>query len=62
MFRYIREKDEQALSILMFNGKMKTLSSGTEVYLVSSHFSYCVVHLKGSTQNLWVVTEHISQK
>ena len=62
MFRYINDNDEQALSSLMLYGQMKTLSTGTEVYLVSSHFSYCIVRLRGSTQNLWVVTEHITQK
>ncbi|MBA7583495.1 hypothetical protein ES708_25440 [subsurface metagenome] len=62
MFRYISVGDEQALSSIMFYGQMKTLSAGTEVYLVNSHFSYCIVRLKGSTQHLWVVREHITKK
>ena len=43
MNNYIYDKDFQALKTLKFNGQMKVLLSGTEVYLVSSHFSYCIV-------------------
>ena len=62
MFRYINDKDEQALSSLMLYGQIKPLARGSEVYLVSAHFGYCIVRQPGMTQNLWIVTGHISQK
>lgn len=62
MFRYMNDGDNQALSSLMLNGKVKTLSIGTQLNLVSSHFSHCIVRLRGSTQNLWIVTEHITRE
>ncbi len=61
MFRYLNDGDNQALSTLMSNGQVQTLSSGTKVYLVSSHFSYCVVRLQGSTGEFWIITEHITK-
>ena len=62
MTRYINDRDEQALSSLMNNGQIITLSSGTEVYLVSTHFSYCIIRLSGSTDNLWIITEDLTKK
>lgn len=61
MFRYINDGDNQALSTLMSYGEVQTLSAGTKVNLISSHFSYCVVRRQGSTSKLWVVTEHITK-
>ena len=61
MFRYINDEDNQALSTLISYGQVQTLSSGTKVNLISSHFSYCVVRLKGSTRKIWIVTEHITK-
>ena len=61
MFRYINDGDNQALSTLMSYGEVQTLSAGTKVNLISSHFSYCVVRLKGSTRKIWIVTEHITK-
>lgn len=62
MLRYINDRDMQAISSLILNGQIETLSTGTEVYLVSTHFSYCIVRQRGSTQNLWVVMGDITQK
>lgn len=62
MFRYINDNDEQALSTLMAYGDVQILPSGTNVYLVSSHFSYCIVRKKGSIDNLYVVTEYLTRK
>ena len=62
MYRYIIDGDEQALIELIYSGEVKTLIPGTEVYLVSPHMGYSVVRLKGSTQNLWITMEHITQK
>lgn len=61
MFRYINDRDNQALSKLMSYGEVQTLSAGTKVNLISSHISYCVVRRQGSTSKLWVVTEHITK-
>jgi hypothetical protein len=61
MFMYINDGDNQALSTLMSYGEVQTLSAGTKVNLISSHFSYCVVRRQGSTSKLWVVKEHISK-
>jgi len=61
MFRYINDGDNQALSSLMSCGEVQTLSAGTKVNLISSHFSYCVVRLQGSTSKLWIVIEHITK-
>lgn len=61
MFRYINDGDNQALSTLMSYGQVQTLSSGTKVNLISSHFSYCVVSVKGSTRKIWIVPEHITK-
>jgi DNA-directed RNA polymerase subunit RPC12/RpoP len=62
MFRYINDGDNQALSTLMSYGEVQTLSAGTKVNLISSHFSYCVVRRQGSTSKLWIVTEHITKE
>lgn len=61
MFRYINDGDNQALSTLMSYGEVQTLSAGTKVNLISSHFSYCVVRRQGSTSKLWIVIEHITK-
>jgi hypothetical protein len=62
MFRYINNKDEQALSSLILSGKVRALSPGTELFLVRGGFTNSVVRVKGSTQELWIVNEHMSQK
>jgi len=61
MFRYINDGDNQALSTLMAYGNVQVLSAGTKVNLISSHFSYCIVRRQGSTNSLYVVTEHITK-
>lgn len=62
MFRYINDRDEQTLSALKLYQQIETLSTGTELDLVSVHLEYCIVRYRGSTQNLGVVTDHITQK
>jgi DNA-directed RNA polymerase subunit RPC12/RpoP len=62
MFDYLSTSDMQALSSLMMNGQVELLTPGTEVYLLNAHFGYAVVRLNGSTQKLWIVTEHISKE
>jgi hypothetical protein len=62
MSSYVRDGDEEALSHAMLNGEVELISSGTNVYLVSSHFSYSIVRLKGSSENLWVITEYLTKK
>ena len=62
MFRYINNRDEQALNSLMFSGTVRTLSPGTELFLVRGGFTSSVVRVKGSRQELWIVNEHMSQK
>jgi hypothetical protein len=61
MFRYINDGDNQALSTLMAYGNVQVLSAGTKVNLISSHFSYCIVRRQGSTNSLYIVTEHITK-
>lgn len=62
MFRYINDDDIQALSTLINDGKIQLLSSGTKVYLINSHFSYCVVRRKGSPTKLWIVREYLTKE
>jgi hypothetical protein len=62
MFGYISVRDQQALSILLLSGNVKLLSQGTKVYIENAHLTYYVVRTYGSTQKLWVVSEHISEK
>jgi DNA-directed RNA polymerase subunit M/transcription elongation factor TFIIS len=62
MFRYAEVGDDQAFSSLEYSGQIIYLKAGTEVYLESAHFAYHVVRLKGSTKNLWIVMENITQK
>jgi|GEM_PF-361784 len=60
--RYAADKDQQAILNMSMQGKLDILSQGTEVYLVSSGWSYCKIRRKGSTQELWVVMGAIKQK
>lgn len=62
MFAYLLVGDEKAISSLMLYGEVKTLSSGTDVYLMKAHFGYAIVRVKGSTQNLWIVTDYITKE
>lgn len=54
--------DYQAVSSLERSGQIVHLRKGAEVYLVKSHFTYCIVRRKGSNQKLYVVTDHITKK
>tara|TARA_R110001592_G_scaffold363285_1_gene683190 strand:+ start:134 stop:967 length:834 start_codon:yes stop_codon:yes gene_type:complete len=62
MFNYLSTSDMQALSSLMLKGQVELLTSGTEVYLLNAHFGYAVVRINGSTQKLWIVTDHITKE
>ena len=54
--------DDQALSVLILNGQIELLDLGAEVYLVDSHFGYCVVRRQGSPQKLWLLSHAITKK
>jgi hypothetical protein len=62
MIRYINNGDDQALKTLLIYGKMITLSSGTEVFLVDASFTHSEIRIKGSTQSLWINNEFITKK
>ena len=55
-------KNMQALISLKHSGQIVPLPFRTEVYLVSTHFGYCIVRPTDSMQNLWIETGKISQK
>ena len=62
MYRYSLDGDYEALSTLFQTGEVVTLKAGAEVFIVSAHFGYHEVRLRGSTQSLYVAMENITQK
>ncbi len=62
MFKYFKVKDEEAINTLLYNGEIINLHQGTELYLLGGNgFTFSIVRKKGSTQELWVVPQHITQ-
>jgi len=62
MINCIDDHDDQAISSLILYGEIMTLPKGTDIYLENAHVSYSVVRLKGSTQNLWIMSEYMTQR
>lgn len=62
LFRYLNNRDYQAINSLIYTGNVTTLTPGTELFVVRGGFSSSVVRRKGSRQNLWIVNEHMSQR
>ncbi len=62
MFKYFKVNDQDAINTLVYSGDMKLLPKGTELYLLGGNgFTYSIVRESGSTQELWVVPQHIAQ-
>lgn len=61
MFKYFKVNDEEAIATFLNNGNMVILSKGTELYLLDYKYTYSIVREKDSTQELWVVPEHIKK-
>ena len=59
--RYAVVNDTQAIQELIYQGRIVLIPRGTEVHLVKSGFSYCVIRRVGSTQELWVDIGTIKQ-
>lgn len=53
--------DVSSIYTLEQRGNIKILNKGTQVFLVKSHFSYCTIRTKGSTQKLWILTDKITK-
>ena len=62
MGRYSVNNDLVAINMLMSTGQIVSLNKGTEVYLEKSKFSYNIVKLSGTSQQLWVHVEHMTRK
>ena len=44
------------------NGEIIEIPAGTEINIVKNHFSYTIVKLAGDSQDIYVVTDHITVK
>lgn len=61
MYVYLSNNDNNALSQAISNGQIIEIPVGTNVNVVKNHFSYTIVKIDGSTEDIYVVTDHLSQ-
>lgn len=61
MFDYFKNNDQEAIQIMINEGRMKMLYEGQRLYLVDGSLTHAVLREKGSTQKLWIVNEHIKK-
>ena len=61
MYLYLSNNDNSSLSEALANGEIIEISAGTDVYVVKNHFSYTVVKIAGYSEDIYVVTDHLSK-
>lgn len=62
MFDYFRVNDDLAIKSMIREGRMIILQEGEKLYLVEGEYTHGVFRLEGSTQKLWVVREHVTER
>lgn len=59
--KYSLSGNKNGVYELIFQDKIVLLTKGTEVDLVESKFSYCIVRKVNTTRKLWIPIENIEQ-
>lgn len=62
MYIYLSNNDQIAFATAMINGEILEISAGTDVYVKKNHFSYTIVKIPGRTDDIYIVTDHITKK
>ena len=62
LYVYLSNNDNAALNNAINNGEIIEIPAGTEINIVKNHFSYTIVKLAGDSQDIYVVTDHITVK
>lgn len=62
MYIYLSNNDRMAFASAMMNGEILEIPAGTDVYVKKNHFSYTIVKIPGRTDDIYIVTDHITKK
>ena len=62
MYIYLSNNDREAFATAMMYGDILEIPAGTNVYVKKNHFSYTIVKIAGRTEDIYVVTDHLTKK